>query len=446
MDGYSIPTPEQAQLLMGIHPLQLAANVATQQPATGAPTQAQPALPSEGQGMPQSVSPDNPSGADAVGTRQSDPPPRLISPPPVNEPRGISVAPPLDQGPAQFGSRRPIVTVKTGGPSRISRTQPESGPPAPEPGPNLAASATAPNVSALASAGATGRASIPLTPDQARTRADLARLDQLRAAPPGVVNFQQRHRIFGPLVRGLEIAGSVAAPGVLAQIPGTTLNKYANEARQANRVSEDLNIEQEKQQLADRDEMAAVHRQAEEEKNAHQDQLTKLRQEAEARQEDIRNITYNPQAQQFERAGKVYVPRNLEEATQLEIQNGVTRFDDKGNIAQAGPSTRMWQRERRNQPAPAHVQRTPQSQGGALQLSAGQQRMINALAPGMLSALARAEGQKLKWMQIGGAGSKQVKNIEAQIASIHEKLDPILHQVMQGKGVLQPARPKKSFP
>lgn len=69
-----------------------------------------------------------------------------------------------------------------------------------------------------------------------------------------------------------------------------------------------------------------------------------------------------------------------------------------------------------------------------MQLSAGQQRMINALAPGMLSALARAESQRLKWMQIGGAGSKQVKSLEAQIASIHEKLDPILHQVMQGKG------------
>jgi hypothetical protein len=335
MDGYSIPTPEQAQLLMGIHPLQLAANVAAQQPAAGAPTQVQPALPSEEQGTPQSVSPGNSSGVDAVGAQRSDPPPRLISPPPVNEPRGLSLASSLNQDEA---GGRPIVTVKTGGPSRISRTQPESGPPAPEPGPNLAASATAPNVSTLASAGATGRASIPLTPDQARTQADLTRLDQLRAAPPGVVNFQQRHRIFGPLVRGLEIAGSVAAPGVLAQIPGTTLNKYANEARQANRVAEDLNIEQQNQQLADRDEMAAVHRQAEAEKTAHQDQLTKLRQEMEARQEDIRNITYNPQTQQFERDGKVYVPRNLEEATQLEIQNGITGSTAKATLRKPAPA------------------------------------------------------------------------------------------------------------
>jgi hypothetical protein len=65
--------------------------------------------------------------------------------------------------------------------------------------------------------------------------------------------------------------------------------------------------------------------------------------------------------------------------------------------------------------------------------------MINALAPGMLSALARAEGQKLKWMQIGGAGSKRVKDLDAEIASIHEKLDPILQNVMQGKGTPQPS-------
>lgn len=57
-----------------------------------------------------------------------------------------------------------------------------------------------------------------------RTQKDMGELQRLETTGSGVSQVQQKHPIVGGLLRGLDIAGSIIAPRIAADIPGTTLH------------------------------------------------------------------------------------------------------------------------------------------------------------------------------------------------------------------------------
>jgi hypothetical protein len=88
---------------------------------------------------------------------------------------------------------------------------------------------------------------------------DQAELDRVNQSGSGISQFQQKHHILGGLLRGLDIAGSVIAPGLAMQIPGTTLH-HQELLNQANsRVTGDLANESEEAKTAETQSLPALH-------------------------------------------------------------------------------------------------------------------------------------------------------------------------------------------
>lgn len=81
------------------------------------------------------------------------------------------------------------------------------------------------------------------------------------------------------------------------------------------------------------------------ERNRHQQEEEKLKQDAQDLKEQMRSITYDPNTKQFMRGGNIYTPSKVEEGAILEIQNGIKN----------GPYKQMWDKERRNSPVQIHT-------------------------------------------------------------------------------------------
>jgi len=78
----------------------------------------------------------------------------------------------------------------------------------------------------------------PATPLE-RPRPAESRLEALEQKGPGINSFSQRHHILGPIVKGLETAGTILAPGAMAAIPGTRMNYRANVLEAENEANEE---------------------------------------------------------------------------------------------------------------------------------------------------------------------------------------------------------------
>ena len=73
-------------------------------------------------------------------------------------------------------------------------------------------------------------------------------LQQDQSRGSGVDSFAQRHHILGGLVKGLDIAGSVAVPGLMDRLPGTTLNHEQTLSSDREAVRGDIANEQKQAQ------------------------------------------------------------------------------------------------------------------------------------------------------------------------------------------------------
>ncbi|MGB6876129.1 MAG: hypothetical protein WBD87_08845 [Candidatus Acidiferrales bacterium] len=86
---------------------------------------------------------------------------------------------------------------------------------------------------------------LPLGPAPAATSDLLAprpaydKLQQMEASGPGINRFSDRHHILGPLVKGLETAGTILAPGAMMAVPSTRMNFALRTAQQKNAADEE---------------------------------------------------------------------------------------------------------------------------------------------------------------------------------------------------------------
>ena len=97
----------------------------------------------------------------------------------------------------------------------------------------------------------------PPSPLESRATADQAELGRLQStgsgisqlqhgSPTGGANIAKPHPVLGGILRGLDIAGSIAAPLIMAQLPGTELHHQELLGQQQGRIGQD-----EKQEAAD---------------------------------------------------------------------------------------------------------------------------------------------------------------------------------------------------
>src|SRR6185369_3834594 len=199
----SIPTPEELQYLLGIHPEQVMANQA---------------LLGGGQGD-QPVSTEVAPASQPAPTAKGDAEPVEIKPRPSLLRHGPMV-PALDVPPV--GSPGPIDgSVVTGADSAGRPTLGPAGPTSLPVGavpsvPKTASEPSAPPTDMLPIGGlvTAPTPARPISGDQAQEQKDRAELERLRTTGSGVSQFQKRHKFWGPIVRGLDIAGAVIAPGV----------------------------------------------------------------------------------------------------------------------------------------------------------------------------------------------------------------------------------------
>jgi hypothetical protein len=78
---------------------------------------------------------------------------------------------------------------------------------------------------------------------------DLARAEELGRGS-GLDQFSKNHHILGPILRGLDIAGSVLAPNVAVQIPGTTLHHQMLTETNRNNLEQDIAQQQHQAAIA----------------------------------------------------------------------------------------------------------------------------------------------------------------------------------------------------
>lgn len=223
-----IPSPEELQMLLGVHPSQQFANQALlgggqgDQPASDAVAPAsQPAPTAKTDEAPVEI-PQRPSLIGRPSVRGLDVPP-VGTPGPDNAPGTVVTG--VD------AAGRPALGPDTGQPVGYV-------PPAPK--------VAAPPPSPVDMSGISGLMTQPIRPisgDQNREQKDQAELDRLRTTGSGVSQFQKRHKYWGGLVRGLDIAGAAIAPGVSQMVPGTELHhkELVGEAR--GRVAQDIGDE-----------------------------------------------------------------------------------------------------------------------------------------------------------------------------------------------------------
>jgi hypothetical protein len=206
-----VPSPEELQYLLGIHPDQV---------------QAQQSLDNA---EPVEVAP-KPSLIPRPGPRALDVPP-VGSPGPVEN----SVVSGVD------AAGRPTLVPRGPGALPVGAV-----PPAPKP-------TSAPPPEPVDMGGIRNLMTTPIRPisgDQARENSDRSELDRLRSTGSGVDQFMHRHKFLGPLVKGLSIAGSILSPGAAEAIPGTDLHHEGLVRQAEGNVARDIGDEKAHSQMA----------------------------------------------------------------------------------------------------------------------------------------------------------------------------------------------------
>lgn len=269
----AIPTPEEMQILLNIHPDQVAAQQALVSAAGG---NSQPL--SETGPLPLPIqAPQPPRQAENTSLIPRTGP-RALSVPRVGEtekeepePLPVRLSPPkLSTSPMPIGSPGPVpgsvyAGVDSGGRPTLAPDQQHQLPPDGSPPPPLDAApsvrgldiapvgAKAPDATSIhdlmtkpiqsASSEGTTEQQNRTPSSTSRYARDRAILDADTANGSGVDRFRQRHHVWGGLLKALNVAGSILAPGPMSMVPGTDLNHQARIARDRAQVNSDLQDE-----------------------------------------------------------------------------------------------------------------------------------------------------------------------------------------------------------
>jgi hypothetical protein len=322
-----MPTPEELQYILGIHPSQIMAP----QPLQGASFGEQEA------------------GADNPAENPTDNP---ASNPAENPDAGNEGA-----SPAKTDGRGSISAPVVEMPSRASKIEKPKEAMGPAVPPEVEARAETPdlnaakpdeqNISSLMSTPIQPMSQGQATMQQLKDREgkDRTELNRLRDTGSGISQFAHKHSLLGKIIRPLEIAGSVISPSIAQMVPGTELHHALLENRQRNIVNQDEADEGRQEQMNNRDEVTRVKGEAEEEKRQHDVAMEELKRQAEANKEANRAITWNANTRQFVKGDKPYTPKDFQEGAILEQQYGIKK----------GPYTELWLREKRNQEPVTHI-------------------------------------------------------------------------------------------
>lgn len=88
-------------------------------------------------------------------------------------------------------------------------------------------------------------------PQNPQTVADQQKLNDLKNSKSAIENLQTNHPVWGGILRGLDVAGSMFAPKYMSMVPGTTLNHQQKIGQAQGAVTSDLAGEKEAAQTAD---------------------------------------------------------------------------------------------------------------------------------------------------------------------------------------------------
>ncbi len=331
-DDQEVISPEQIQLALGLHPHQMAAANALAQVG-------------QGQQYPQDEDQSDSAPAGDKTEQPKDEKPLVSMPPVGGQPRAISTEPVTLPPRSKYvkDSSGLMVPAKVGPPE----------PPTDEAPPTVSApGGTGPSLGMGTTARPTSQENVDQEHLQDRERKDRAELERKQDTGSGVSQFQHRHHILGPIVRGLSIAGTVLAPGAMAQVPGTDIHHELLMNQDRERINNDIKDQSSHQNMIDKESVDRARQettQAKEETNrirdAHFKAMDELKKSAEEAKEAMRNISYDPKTHQFMRGDQEYTPKDFQEGAILETQHGV----DNGHY------THMWLQEKRNQAAQTHI-------------------------------------------------------------------------------------------
>lgn len=229
------PTPEEIQMMMGIHPDQVAAQNAFINAAQGDSSgfvgnDENPLAGKNGRintgGQPPAPSP-LPVGAKAYND-DGTPAEMSVTGTAANGRPNIGIVPPHS---------RPA-------PIKVEPTSSEGAPSTPAPsGPFPGADISSPTPAAAKPSDSnilTDPIKVQIGADQQREAKDRAEAERIRSTGSGVDQFSQRHHIIGPILKGLSIAGTALAPGLSAAIPGTDMHHNVLQNQADNRVEGDV--------------------------------------------------------------------------------------------------------------------------------------------------------------------------------------------------------------
>ena len=257
----AIPSPEEMQYIMGIHPDQVMAQQSFLNAANGGadPASSDVPPPDAVAPKPRPISADNSAVGANTEPAEITPKPSLI---PRPGPRALNVPPVGSPGPiegtmatgTEDANGRPMLTKA--GPEAlpvgaVPTVEPSAAPPPPKPV----------DMSPVRNLMTTPIR--PISGDQARENTDRAELDRLRSTGSGVDQFMHRHKFLGPLVKGLSIAGSIISPGAAEAIPGTDLHHQGLMRQAEGRVQQDIGDEKAHSQMATTEEAQATRAEAE---------------------------------------------------------------------------------------------------------------------------------------------------------------------------------------
>lgn len=101
-----------------------------------------------------------------------------------------------------------------------------------------------------------------------RDEAEASRLDRTgsgisqiqHGSPEGGIGIGKPHRVLGGILRGLDIAGSIAAPGIMERIPGTSLHHKELQSEAQGRIGKDIEEQGKEAQAEDLTSQAELRR------------------------------------------------------------------------------------------------------------------------------------------------------------------------------------------
>ena len=91
---------------------------------------------------------------------------------------------------------------------------------------------------------------VPATGTAPTINPHVANIQQMEQQGSGVQQVQQKHPFWGGVLKGLDIAGSIAAPGLTARIPGTELHHEALIGQQERLANQDVARQEHEAQTA----------------------------------------------------------------------------------------------------------------------------------------------------------------------------------------------------